>query len=254
METVGFKYGAIESAHASTVQLHDIYKLRYQVYINEWRFERPEDHPSGKETDEYDKHSVHFYASTEDEDQLTGTVRIILASELGFPIEKHFDVVDKLAGLSIGQIGEISRLAVSKEYRRRIVDRIIFGRQGIQSQKDGLYREVASNKRRKCEHEIVRGLYLSIYQESKARGLTHWYAVMARGLYIVLSRWGITFQQIGPEKDYHGVRAPYLVSIKDIEKTLLSITKSSLNFFTPLIQKKVINPRNVEAMKLFLNG
>jgi len=74
--------------------------------------------------------------------------------------------------------------------------------------------------RRHCEHELVRGLYLQLYRDSKQRGLTHWYAVMAKGLYIILKRWGIPFHQIGPAMDYHGLRAPYVVSIETVEHAL----------------------------------
>jgi N-acyl amino acid synthase of PEP-CTERM/exosortase system len=74
--------------------------------------------------------------------------------------------------------------------------------------------------RRKCEHQLVRGLYVSLYRESKLRGLTHWFTVMAKGLYVILKRWGISFVQIGPARDYHGIRAPYLISIESIERSL----------------------------------
>jgi len=52
---------------------------------------------------------------------------------------------------------------------------------------------VMQEERRKCEHELIRGLYLLIYRESLSLGLTHWYAVMARGLYVILRRLGIDF-------------------------------------------------------------
>ena len=73
---------------------------------------------------------------------------------------------------------------------------------------------------RHCEHEIIRGLYLSLYIDSKQRGLTHWYAVMAKGLFVILKRWGISFVQVGPAKNYHGYRAPYLVGIDSVEEAL----------------------------------
>ena len=43
---------------------------------------------------------------------------------------------------------------------------------------------------------------------------------MAKGLYIILKRWGIPFEQIGAAKHYHGLRAPYLVSIETVERSL----------------------------------
>jgi hypothetical protein len=43
---------------------------------------------------------------------------------------------------------------------------------------------------------------------------------MARGLYVILRRWGIDFRQIGPEKYYHGMRAPYVVDLTTLEQSV----------------------------------
>jgi N-acyl amino acid synthase of PEP-CTERM/exosortase system len=51
-------------------------------------------------------------------------------------------------------------------------------------------------------------------------GLTHWFTVMAKGLYVILRRWGVSFMQIGPARDYHGIRAPYLISLDSLEQSL----------------------------------
>jgi len=74
--------------------------------------------------------------------------------------------------------------------------------------------------RRRCEHQLVRGLYISLYRESKIRELTHLFTIMSKGLHMILKRWGICFEQIGPARDYHGIRAPYLIRIEDIERSL----------------------------------
>ena len=56
-----------------------------------------------------------------------------------------------------------------------------------------------------------------MYRESKKQGITHWYGVMAKGLYTLLKRLSITFHPIGEQVDYHGIRTPYLGDIKEIE-------------------------------------
>ena len=40
----------------------EIFKLRYDVYVSEFGFEKKEDHPSGLEKDIYDSHSVELAA------------------------------------------------------------------------------------------------------------------------------------------------------------------------------------------------
>lgn len=215
-----FIYKTVEGRNSDDPVLPLIYRLRYQVYVNEWAFETADDHPGGLEYDQYDKPSVHFYASCKSEDKIVGTARVILNSELGFPILKHFDIEKQHEGVENSRAGEISRLAVSKEYRRRAIDRAIFGIGNFDPGHIPRYMDDGRDAHRHCEHELIRGLYLSIYSDSKRMGLTHWYAVMAKGLYIILKRWGILFKQVGPAKDYHGIRAPYLVSIDSVERVL----------------------------------
>jgi N-acyl amino acid synthase of PEP-CTERM/exosortase system len=215
-----FSYGCVEDQDNHAEVLRDIYSLRYQVYINEWEFENPDDHPVGLEYDDYDAHSVHFYARSRLQNKVIGTVRTILHSDLGFPIERYFRLTDLPRKFDRDAIGEISRLAVSKEYRRRAIDHAMFEAGPFIPNKLPRYMDDGRDIRRHCEHELVRGLYLLIYRDSKLRGLTHWNAVMAKGLYLILKRWGIPFEQIGAAQDYHGLRAPYFTSIKTVEQTL----------------------------------
>ena len=90
-----------------------------------------------------------------------------------------------------------------------------------------LMKENIRDLRKRCEHQLVRGLYISLYRESKARGLTHLFTIMSKGLHMILKRWGIHFEQIGPARDYHGMRAPYLINIEEIERSL-QITNPAL--------------------------
>lgn len=193
-------------------ELRAVYQLRYKSYCEEWGFERPEDHPERIEYDEFDKCAVHF-VSTVNGGQLIGTIRLILNSEKGFPVEGHCRIDEDLSRLNRDKIGEISRLAISKEYLRRADDSFFYGGRG---EYEPEVMTVPSERRKR--HEIVCGLYKCVYRESKKRGLTHWYAAMGKGLYILLSRLGITFSPIGPEVDYHGPRRPYIGCIADIER------------------------------------
>lgn len=225
MGSPGFSYRVINDPDHQSHLLEAIYRLRYQVYVNEWGFERPEDHPSGMESDEYDVHSKHFYASSGEEANVIGTARIILGSDRPFPIFRNFSIDETYKCFPCDRIAEISRLAISKDYRRRAIDRVIFSRDDttlgeLQQHQDRM--QNLERERRKCEHELIRGIYLLIYRESLRLNLTHWYAVMARGLQVILHRWGIEFQQIGPEQNYHGIRAPYLLNIHELTRAIAS--------------------------------
>ena len=215
-----FTYGVVDGRGGFTSSLNAICQLRYQVYVNEWGFERPEDHPCGLERDEYDQHSIHLYARANHSDDVIGAARIILGSERTLPIERHFDISQFPSEVNREQTAEISRLAISKEFRCRAINHAIFGTGQAPANHKNPVTENFRDFRRKFEQQLVSGLYISLYRESKARGLTHWFTVMTKGLYVILKRWGICFEQIGPARDYHGLRAPYLVSIKSIERSL----------------------------------
>lgn len=200
-------------------RIDEVYRLRYKVYCDEWGFENPEDHPGHVEIDEFDPHSSHFAVIREDNDEMIGTTRIIFSSDLGFPLEGHV-VLDQgaLDGIERSLIGEVSRLAVSKDYRRRYVDKVMFEFKEY----DEEYENYTSAERRKVDQEIVLNLYSCIYRECADRNLTHLIAVMADGLYLLLKRLGIIFKQIGASVDYHGPRTPYICCI---EETLRNIER-----------------------------
>jgi N-acyl amino acid synthase of PEP-CTERM/exosortase system len=189
--------------------LDEIFRLRYKVYVEEWGFEKKEDHPDGIEKDEFDNHSVHFAVRRKGGEQIIGTVRMIINSGKGFPIEKHCRIDRDLSVLDKDRFGEISRLAISKDYRKRATDSVYFnGKTLEEAEIDSIF-----GGNRKMGNDIVLGLYKCIYQESLERGNQYILAVMARGLYLLLKRVGILFEPIGPAQYYHGLRAPYLGKI-----------------------------------------
>jgi N-acyl-L-homoserine lactone synthetase len=243
-------------------ELAEIYRLRYKVYCEEWGFEKPEDHHGGLETDIYDKHSVHF-AAEDNNGKIIGTIRLILNSPDGFPLEKHCPVNIDKNGLPRDTLSEISRLVISKDYRKRTEDNYIYGtdeerrsigsfnytgktyyrraedryRYGLQrnsSIKTKMSPQTFQDRRRR--HEVVLNLYRSIYHESKNRQVTHWYAIMTKGLYILLRRLGIYFLAIGDPVDYHGIRTPYLGDTKKIEHEVMIKNPELYNEFTEALR------------------
>jgi N-acyl amino acid synthase of PEP-CTERM/exosortase system len=222
--------------------LMEIFRLRYKVYCDEWGFERPEDHPGGIERDDFDPHSVHFVAIRKEDQKLVGTTRIILPSQLGFPIEAHCQINGEVLTRDKNKWGEISRLAVSKEFRKRSGDDSMY------KNEDPLPHDLDSpfKDRRKNENQIVIGLYRCIYRESMERGLTHLYAVMAKGLYLLLKRIGLNFIQAGPGVEYHGIRTPYIGSIKEM---LEEFSRTNNDLYRCFIEGKMLMPGTAEPAR-----
>jgi N-acyl amino acid synthase of PEP-CTERM/exosortase system len=211
-----------------------IYQLRYQIYVEEFGFERPEDHPNGLEIDQYDPYSVYVAALNETE-EVIGTVRLVLHSEHGFPIEH--------AGCSLqcpGEkpppecIAEVSRLAISPAYRRRAED----GQYGVESYikvgEGGVLPDSGPSPaqyERRQRPVIVLGLVGLLWHASKSLGLTHWYMITEQKLWHAMYRFGLLFQPIGDPIDYHGMRVPYMASLAESEAHLKHTNPSLYEMF-----------------------
>ncbi|RJQ14909.1 MAG: GNAT family N-acetyltransferase [Nitrospiraceae bacterium] len=226
--------------------LTGIYRLRYKVYCLEWGFEKPDNNDSGILTDVFDKHAVHF-ALKNSSQKVIAAVRLILDSEDGFPLERYCELNINNGDLPRDGLAEISRLVIHRDYRRRAEDKYVFGpdeeRRSIGSfdfqyqssnnrysarrfedryggTRHNAQRHNASNYERRQRHELVIGLYKAVYQESRRRQLTHWYAVMTKGIALLIEKLGLKFDVIGDPVDYHGIRTPYLGKISETERVM----------------------------------
>jgi len=199
----------------SPEEMEEVYRLRFQVYCNECRFIKAEDYPDGRETDEFDKHSAHFGGYDKD-GLLVGAVRLILPACGKFPIEEHCETLEiDPEKVTPRKSAEVSRLTISKLYRRR--------------SKDGLYYETQAQDETvedKGQYFLRRvrpmafGLYREMYHESKRLGIRYWYALMERTLRTLLKIHGFVFNPIGPEVEFYGMVTPFLADITEMEKNV----------------------------------
>lgn len=233
-------------------ELVDIYKLRYKVYCLEWGFEKPDNYPNGLLTDIYDGSSIQFTVRDPSQ-KLVGAIRLILASNEGFPIEKYCHLDIDTSKIPRNKTAEISRLVIHRDYRRRAEDKFIYGpdeeRRSIGSFsyqynysysrryedkhkfRQNSHRPNPSQIERRRRHEVFVGLYKAIYSESKKREITHLYSVMTKGIVSLLDKFGLKFDPIGDPVDYHGIRTPYLGEIDKIEQEMMASDPELYNEF-----------------------
>jgi N-acyl amino acid synthase of PEP-CTERM/exosortase system len=206
-----FTFTKVERSNKALME--QVFRLRYQVYCLECNFLKPEDYPDGIEMDEYDDQSVHFAAMNED-GQVIGTMRLILQGKHIFPVEHHCPgiVIDK-TGLPQVSYAEISRLVISKKLRRRKNDELYYEPQ-IEDVKVTTAENIQFLRRAK---PMAFGLYREAYQESKRIGITHWYSLMEKSLWLLLRIHGFVFEPIGEEVDVYGPVRPYIGKITQIE-------------------------------------
>lgn len=193
-------------------------RLRYQVYCVEHSFLNASDYPNELERDDYDQRAVHSVLRH----RLTGlpaaTVRLVLVDESEpqrpFPIETcdilRRAIRDQAWRVPRQALGEISRFAVSKEFRRRL--REARSSHGLAAVLDG---ESADAAKRRSPHIAV-GLFKAICEMSVSQHVTHWYAVMEPSLLRLLGQLGVEFQPVGPLVDYHGLRQPCIAVGEDV--------------------------------------
>ncbi len=197
-------------------------RLRYQVYCKEKEFERPEDTSIELESDEFDEHSAHSLLFSRRTDSVVGTVRLILPKpgrpDALFPIEQHCgNYFDKtkcdISSLPRDSLAEISRFAISKEFKKRLMDdKNTWGSDLLSAEQA---RDMAEMEQRIIPH-ITLGLFVAIVHMSAKHGITHWYAVMEPALRRLLKRFSIDFTAIGPMIDYHGKRQPCVAAVGEV--------------------------------------
>lgn len=215
------KYFEIIQADTESLR-NEAFRLRYQVYCLEMGFEDATDLVDHRETDAFDNRSVHSIIryKCNSPPTVAAGVRLVLADRQDpakpFPVEEHCEVSLTRTGLdpaSIdrGTLAEISRFAVSKEFKRRVGESQSVS--GIGPVTDAY---VAVKDGARLMPHLTLGLFAAIVRMSASNGITHWYAVMEPSLFRLLTRFGINFLPIGEMVDYHGMRRPCFGEIETV--------------------------------------
>jgi N-acyl amino acid synthase of PEP-CTERM/exosortase system len=192
----------------SPVLQQTAHALRFQVYCLERKFENEEEHPDGFEKDEYDAHSIQGVLFHRPTRGVIGSVRMILpkpGAKDCFPAmellrENALDLSDYV---NPAQCIEVSRFAISKEFRRRKSDEI-----------------AGSNVTRADAGRETNLAFLSMLQfvvrESVRRDILFWTAVMEPKFLRLLARMGVCYTPLGPLVMHHGLRQPCYCYLPDM--------------------------------------
>jgi N-acyl amino acid synthase of PEP-CTERM/exosortase system len=190
-----------EVVRASTPSLLDqAYRLRYQVYCIENSYENPNQHADGRERDIYDDRSVHALLLHRRSGGVAGTVRVILpeadnqAPPLPITIVTDSHHGELLRRLPQSHTAELSRFAVSKEFRRFC----------------------AEEDDRRMLRYITIGLIRGALEICRDNEIHYICAVMERALIRLLARLGLVFQHIGDLIEYHGARQPCVARLNQL--------------------------------------
>lgn len=198
---------------ADAALLDAIHAMRYEVYCLECGFLAADAFPSQRESDAADADSAHFYA-LDRKGVLAGYVRLVPPGKDGrFPFQEHCTgLFDHVSLPDPSHCGEISRLMVDAQYRRRRGDNLA----GVTVTNDAS----PAVERRNESPQILLSLFRQMYAHCVGTGVRYWYAAMERPLARALARLGFNFDAIGAETDYYGPVAPYLADLRTLERSV----------------------------------
>jgi N-acyl amino acid synthase of PEP-CTERM/exosortase system len=204
--------------------LEEAQRMRFDIYCRELRYVDPFAHADGLEKDAHDPASSHCLLFHKTLGAYAGCVRLVLADpenpDAPFPFEKqcgdalwrrHVDPAE----IPRHSFGEISRLAIRKEFRRR---------SGEAKQADGFARNsgtpeesakamnVHLTRERRHSPHMVLVLYLAAASVALNDRLESVFAMMDPRLARHLLFAGIKFEQVGDPVDFRGLRAAYRIT------------------------------------------
>lgn len=197
------------------------YRIRYEVYCKEFGYEPVENYPDQMERDEYDEHAWHCVLMHKPSESAVGCVRLIRPRLDGptslLPFERccshalnkqKFD----LSAIARDSFGEVSRLAVLPDFRRRKSDE----KRPI-SFPD---KQTLAASGRDVFPLISISLSLGMASMVIGSGLKYGFAMMEPRLIRMLKRYGIIFNQIGDVIDHHGMRGPFVMKTSAVMPNL----------------------------------
>lgn len=200
----------------------EVYRIRHQVYCEELAYEPRR--PDGRESDEYDPHSLHLLIRSVQIGEFMGCTRLVRARpedpHYPLPFEKACaatldrSIVDP-AKLPRDSIGEFGRLAVLARFRKR---------KGEEKHAEGLIQNFATLTRPRFPY-ILAGLYLGTIELARLNGIDTLFVLTEERLVRHLRKLGVKIQTIGGPIEHRGQRLPSMMSASGIIKNLNFIVR-----------------------------
>ncbi|MBS0372189.1 MAG: PEP-CTERM/exosortase system-associated acyltransferase [Proteobacteria bacterium] len=203
---------------------NNVFGIRHEVYCEELGFEPVR--PDRRETDEYDRHSLHCLLRTSTEPHvLVGCNRLVMArpEEPDYPLPFERTCAATLDRSIIdpakeprGAIAEVSRLAVRAHYRRR---------KGETKAAVALSDDDFGTKEQPRFPYIPIGLYLGVIALAKHEGIETLFVLTEPRLADHFAKLGVKITQIGGPVEHRGIRVPSMMNVDSIIKGLRFFVK-----------------------------
>lgn len=190
-------YEVILADSAEARRIH--YRLRYQVYCLEQRWEPVDCFPNGEEKDEFDERAVHFLVRNRFSDRWVAALRVVLPGDEPLPIESLNVLKDSVRESVVpGRTAEISRVCRPK---------------------CTLERELAAESSAHADQlggasEVLLRMLFAAGQYCQELGIDHMYMLCRPAMARMMNRLDIPMKRAGIPSEHRGVRVPYLVDVR----------------------------------------
>lgn len=201
----------------------EVYFIRHDVYARELGYEPVQ--PSQRETDRFDRHSLHCLVRTADNARPAGCARVVMPDPLDPTQPLPFEVAcqDSLdrsiidpSKLPRDRIGEVSRLAVMGEFRRR---------------KGEDRSAVTVSAADIAGHPVARfpnipvSLYFAAVALAQRQGLEYLFTLTEPRLARHFAKGGIAIRPIGSPIEHRGMRVPSMMRVSEIYPSLRALVR-----------------------------
>lgn len=230
METVYFRF---EEVVLGTPAYELYLEFRYEIFCKELQRIAPSSCPlssNGRpmETDQYDPHSRHFMAYHKATGNSAASARVILPNPIGLNVTPRY-IIDRplpYPDATDDNTGEISRMAIAPQFRRRQEDRDK-PFQGDPEPEMSCQPEI--NRRR--QPELVLGIYREIYLLCQQENIRYCMAAMDNRFSRLLNTLGFPCVPVGPvNENVQPPRRVYLISALAMERSLSQRGTCTLSF------------------------
>lgn len=247
-EEIGNHYSRyFRMVNVNTEELKTIaHKLRHSVFHEEsGYYGLGNSSYKNMEIDEYDEYSLHSLLFHKSSNQAIGYIRLIPPMKnhnSQLPIEKFYGEPFDFRGTCINKMqrenmGEISRMAITSSFRRRVSDNHASNQNYINQSENIVY----TNNRFPINYLpmcLMSAVMYFAYRENMEYGL----AMVEPQLAILLRRFGVQFDQIGKPFECFGMRVPYVFYR---EGTYKNLTPEFLSLFDKIC-KDLSEPNVIE--------
>jgi N-acyl amino acid synthase of PEP-CTERM/exosortase system len=199
--------------------LEQSYQLRYQVYCVERHFLPADNYPDGREMDAFDQNSIHV-AALDEHGAVVATARVVKPGSAGLPLFRYCTVFPLVTALDVaGTVAvEISRVSISRHYARRPGD-VRLGGVVVPGEVPG-GPVVGGHERRRRSGEPFLTLLKAVISAARSIDATHLIFAIEPALERWLVHFGFPCRLSGPEADYYGRVAPYIVSLAELDDVI----------------------------------